>query len=99
MMICAVTEVCDLVATDYQLTIKTEHQLHIHQETIQQMLHEDSGQRKLCTKSVPHTHTHSLTYMKEEHRVLTGKDFITAQRSDTRLIHWVTTADLLLFPK
>ena len=34
MMICAVTEVCDFVAADHQMTIKTEHQLHI-----QQMLH------------------------------------------------------------
>lgn len=55
MMIRAVTEVCDLVATDHQMTIKMEHQLHI-----QQMLHEDSGYRKFYTKCVPHTQSHIL---------------------------------------
>jgi hypothetical protein len=57
MTIRAVTEVSDLVATDHQMTIKMEHQLHILQETVQQMLHEDSEQNQFYTKSVPHTHT------------------------------------------
>jgi hypothetical protein len=92
-MIRAVTEVCDLVATDHQMTIKWNIN-YTFSRCFMKIL--DAGS---STPSLLHTHTHSLTYWKEEHRVVTGKDFIAACRPATRLIHWVTTADFLLFPK
>jgi hypothetical protein len=50
-----VTKVHKLVATDNRITLKLEYKLHVNKEIICQILHENFGNRKTCTKSVPHS--------------------------------------------
>jgi hypothetical protein len=64
--------------------ILVEDQLHINQEKVCQVLHEDFGKRKICAKFV----LHSLMDEQKERRVTACEDFIAAWwRSATHCIH------------
>jgi len=70
-----IVNICEPVARDHWMVlVLMENQLHISQETVWQILHEDLGKRKICAKFVLHSAMDDL----KGWRVTTSKDFIAA---------------------
>jgi histone-lysine N-methyltransferase SETMAR len=70
-------------------TIELAHQLNISTERVREMLHNDFGMRKVCTKWVPL----ELTPEQKEVRVMTSYTLLSRYRTDPRMLDRVVAID------